>query len=226
MKLTKRNISKGFTLVELLVVIAIIAALAAMATPVVMKQQKKAAMTQATNNAKQIFLLLFDFDQEFGQFPDSDDSAGLGSTGTSTNAIMRQLFIGGYTKSEEIFYAKSKISKKPDGDIGNATAKFPRALEKGECGFLYIDNQSTGDNSARPILAAPLKNNTSVEFDKDMYGGKAMALRIDGSVQQYRIQDSDSKAVTKIGNKQVDIFSTQNPVWDDTTIKPRYPEKK
>ncbi|MGB2350969.1 MAG: prepilin-type N-terminal cleavage/methylation domain-containing protein, partial [Akkermansiaceae bacterium] len=45
MKMTKHNMAKGFTLVELLVVIAIIAALAALSTPVVLKQQKKAAAT-------------------------------------------------------------------------------------------------------------------------------------------------------------------------------------
>ena len=53
MKMTKTKLAKGFTLVELLVVIAIIAALAALSTPVVLKQQKKAAATEAVNNAKQ-----------------------------------------------------------------------------------------------------------------------------------------------------------------------------
>ena len=69
MKMTKTKLAKGFTLVELLVVIAIIAALAALSTPVVLKQQKKAAATEAVNNAKQHFILLFEFDQDNGAYP-------------------------------------------------------------------------------------------------------------------------------------------------------------
>ncbi|MGB0774272.1 MAG: prepilin-type N-terminal cleavage/methylation domain-containing protein [Akkermansiaceae bacterium] len=227
MKLTNKNMRKGFTLVELLVVIAIIAALAAMATPVIMKQQKKAAMTTATSNAKQVFYLFIDFDQEYGHFPDAADSAGLGGGGGSTaNGVLRQLFLAGLTKSEEIFFAKASFSKKPDGDVGTASGGYNTALDNGECGFVYMDDQSSGVNSARPILAAPLLNNSSMQFDVDMYGGKAISLRVDGSVQQYRINETNNQAVTKIGGTDVDIFSTQNPAWQNGTPTPLYPSKK
>jgi len=232
MNITRKHTNKGFTLVELLVVIAIIAALAAMATPVIMKQQKKAAMIEATSNAKQVFYLLVDFDQEYGAFPDKADSGGFGGTTTTSNDVLKQLFFAGLTKSEEVFYAKTAFSKKPDGDVGVAavTGGYATALEPGECGFLYIDKQSTGKNSARPILAAPLLDTATLKFDSNMYGGRMIALRIDGAVKQYRVDELDGAAKTKIGTTQTDIFGTSNPVWSDgttaETIVPIYPSPK
>ncbi len=227
MNIQRKHTQKGFTLVELLVVIAIIAALAAMATPVIMKQQKKAAMTEATSNAKQIFYLLHDFDQEYGAFPDAANSAGIpNASGATANDVFRQLFLAGFAKSEEVFYAKTSFSRKPDGDVGTASGNYAQALENGECGFMYIDGQSSGVNSARPIVAAPLLNTSAVKFDADMYGGRMIALRIDGSVKQYRVDEQDNLAKTKIGGTQVDIFSSSNPVWQGSTITPVYPSRK
>ena len=209
MKLTQRHMRKGFTLVELLVVIAIIAALAAMATPVIMKQNKKASMTEATSNAKQVFYLMIEFDQDYGEFPGDetaiDDLAGY--TGSNSNDYLAQLIEGGLTKSEEIFYAKGGASnnKKPDNVI---TTKNDQ-LARGECGFAYIKNQSTSDNSGRPILMAPIKSGQ--EFKPDPYDGKAVVLRIDGAVKQLLLEKDSNKA--KIGGGRT-LFDTGNEtVW-------------
>ena len=186
MKLTKRNITKGFTLVELLVVISIIAALAAMATPVIMKQAKKAAATTAVSNAKQIFYLLVEFDNDFNQFPGKDitDVDLVARAGGSTsNELFSMFFDGGYTTSEEIFFAKGGADKKGSPDNVITAAKL---LEAGECGFAYISNMSTSDNSGRPIVMAPMPE-TAEKFDKDPYDGKAIVLRIDGAVKQLLI---------------------------------------
>lgn len=211
MKISRKNINKGFTLVELLVVIAIIAALAAMATPVIMKQQKKAAMTTATSNAKQVFLLMVEFDQDFGAFP-NDDTADAdvdlnGYKGNNSNDYLAQLIAGGYVKSEEIFYAKagSDTNKQPDNDFSTKT----KTLEAGECGFAYIMNQSTSDNTGRPILAAPMEGSGET-FKEDPYDGKSVVLRIDGAAKQLRLSN-DKRA--KVGGGKTLFDDGDGTVW-------------
>lgn len=190
---TKR---KGFTLVELLVVIAIIAALAGLATPVILKAQKAAAITEATNNARQIGVLLVLFDQDYGTFPSTDtataieDSTGVAPpTGNDSNAYLGQLIAGGYTDSEEIFFAKGGVlgGRKPDGDVSSG-----KMLEAKECGFAYVmlsgnEPLSTSYNGNIPVIAAPMKDAST--FDGSPYDNKAVYLRLDSSVQQKRIRN-------------------------------------
>lgn len=49
----------------------VVAALAAMATPIILKQQKKAQLTESTSNAKQLFYVLIEYDQGFAKFPEN-----------------------------------------------------------------------------------------------------------------------------------------------------------
>jgi len=175
MKLETKKLAKGFTLVELLVVIAIIAALAALATPVVLKQQKKAASTQAINNAKQIYLLLFEYDQDSGKYPEE---------GTDSNTNFLAFYTGGYTDSEEIFYAKTAWNQKPDTDVSSTTF-----CATDETGFTYVEGLSTGASTNVALLGAPqLTKNTASTFDPDPYGGNAVVLKNDGGVRTYRIK--------------------------------------
>jgi len=216
MNITRKHINKGFTLVELLVVIAIIAALAAMATPVIMKQQKKAAMITATSNAKQVFMLMVEFDQDYYSFPSATTAASLTADGvtdsmsnTSANGFFQQLIYGGYTTSEEIFFAKDGAqsdSIPPDDNITGA-----EALKAGECGFAYIANLTSGKNTGLPLMCAPMKNSTT--FKGDPYGGKCVVLRIDGAVKQYRIKKSatgDSDGEANVGGGKT-LFTTD--IW-------------
>ena len=217
---TNMNKSRGFTLVELLVVIAIIVTLAGFAAPAIFKQRKKGAMIDAVNNARQINILMMDFDSDFGSFPsvtgdgddpdaegtdesfaDSDYASDLG--GSSSNEYFRQFFAADMIESETIFYAKARGTRKPDGDIAPG-----EAIASGECGFAYLSGQSTSDNGSRPLVMAPMDNGT--EFDQDPFGGKAVVLLIDGSVQTLRVND-DGEA--KSGKEH--LFSSTNPVWGD-----------
>jgi len=59
---------KGFTLIELIIVIAIIAILAAVAIPAYIGQQKKAARTEASSNLESLRLLEEQFFAENGDY--------------------------------------------------------------------------------------------------------------------------------------------------------------
>jgi hypothetical protein len=167
----------------------IIVPLAAIATPVIMKTQKKANMITASTNAKQVFMLMVDFDQEYEAFPGDETAIDelAGYTGKSSNDYLAQFFIAGYTNSEEMFYVKggSSTDKKPDNIINTCSS----ILSSGECGFAYIKNQSTSHNSGRPLLLAPMTGN-GLKFDPEPFGGYAIVLRIDGAVKRYRIDEN------------------------------------
>lgn len=225
---TKHPMNRGFTLVELLVVIAIIAALAGLATPVILRAKKKADLTQATNNMKQLGVLLFEFDQDWGSFPsqaireaNADQFSG-SSAGTDANAFLGMLISGGYTESEEIFYAKggSQSTKRPDNVVNTPT----KVLEAGECGFGYVmltgnEAMSTSDNAGRPLLVAPLQPNSGgndPNFNSDPYDQKALYLRLDQSVQQARINKKTNKVVLP-GTSRTLFETGEESVWDKDT---------
>jgi len=225
MKLTMNPYARrGFTLVELLVVIVIIAALAGLTAPMVMKQQKKAATTEATSNARQLFLGLFEFDVEYGSYPDNDTADAvrretetqLNLTGNTSNDYFRQMIASGHVKSEQPFYAKTTNSPRKPDNVYSTTAE---ALAPGEVGFGYLMDgdyafSSSGDPS-RPIAVAPLLNNSaSGQFDPEPYDGKAIVLKLDGSAAQVNILPTSSEI--NIGNTRL-LETGTNTVWGTNT---------
>ena len=219
---TNLQTRRGFTLVELLVVITIIASLAALVSPQVLRGLKKADLNTAISNSRQIGLAMFTFQNDYGSFPDSDtqtdveedfpDSLVTADT-TSSNGYFRQLFVAEMTNSEDIFYAKTASSKKPDGSFNGADC-----LEAREVAFGYVMNQleglTTGGNAARVIAVSPLREDGT--FDPDPFDKKATALRIDQSVQVLNI-NSSNEALLRGGKKLLDTGA--DTIWG-TSVTP------
>ena len=214
---------RGFTLVELLVDIVIIAALAGLTAPMVIRQRKKADQTEAVNNAKQIGIAMFEFENGYGSFPDSTTgdqvTENTGTTltfaGGQSNDFFRQLMAAEIAPSEAMFYAKANYTKKPDNVFNTSTS----ALAAGEVGFGYIMNGttafSTSGNPSRPIVAAPLAGSTTQAadgtFDVDMYDSKAVVLRVDNSVQSLNVLKTSKQA--QVGGGKTLLQSGADTVW-------------
>jgi len=236
MKMKKWN-RKGFTLVELLVVIAIIVALAALATPAILKQRKKVDKVQAISNAKQVYLLMMDFESDFGSFPDSATAAASNNArsfnGNTANSLLGQLIAEGFTTSEEIFYAKggnAASNKKPD----NVITPEAQILRAGECGFAYTlvtggagasptaRGLSTSDNGGIPILTTPvITGGSEAIFNPAPFDNRGVYLRVDGSAREERINPNDNKV--KIGGGMTLFQLGQGTVWlqGDTKLNPQ-----
>lgn len=189
--------------------------------PYFVSQMKKVHMVRATGNAKQIYMLMIDFDQDHGRFPDAstaskiktDPNNPLPLNGSSSNAYFRQLIAGGYVPSENIFYAKTKHSHKPDDNI-----KGVNAIAPGECGYAYVTGMEERSPSNAPILVAPLIPGTTT-FDSDLYLGKAVVLRIDGSAKAELIAPDGHVYVDGM-----DIFDPRQSFWGGKAPVIAYPE--
>ena len=225
----KQKRSRGFTLVELLVVIVIIAALAGLSTPLILRQQKAADRTVAVNNAKQIGLALLEFDVEFGGYPDNytaeevSDSTGsdLNLSGNTSNDYFRQL-VAFNVQTEDIFFADTPYTREPDNIIDGS-----EALRPGEVGFGYVmrnqeEGLGTSGNPNVPVVVAPLMNaQSNWTFDGGPFGDKAVILRADNSVDVPIVRKTDNYVT--IGKGRTLQQTGPNSVWGNgitPVIKP------
>ncbi len=228
---TNYRIHRGFTLVELLVVIVIIAALAGLTAPMVIRQRKKADQTEAVSNARQVGLALFEFENEYGSYPDSTTAESVkNATGsplslgtTNSNDYFKQIIAGNFTQSEKIFYAKIPGAKKPDDNI-----KGEEALNTGEVGFAYMLNGTSGFNAAgnpsRPLVVTPLNNNaTDGTFDPAPFDSKAIVLRMDNSVTSINIKQD--KRINLGGTNSELLTKGVDTVWGDSVTPMVSPPK-
>ena len=223
---------RGFTLVELLVVIVIIASLAALSAPMIMGQVKKAAKAEAISNSKQIGLAMFQFENDYGTYPDAETQktldtdfadADVKGDSSGSNGYFRQLMQAGIAPSEEMFYAKAAGTKKPDGNIKGANAMAAK-----EVGFGYITNagvgMSTSGNPSRVIVATPLSDAGGFEFDAGPFDGVAVLLKIDQSASALKIT-KDAKTgygPVKIGGANLDaaeFWGTVTPKMEAPVLK-------
>lgn len=216
---------RGFTLVELLVVIVIIAALAGLTAPKLISMRKKGDQVVAMNNGRSMVLSMNDFSTEYGTLPDREtarqvtDLTGskLNLNGDSANDYFRQLIASGMLKSEDPFYSKTPYStKKPDNNMSGS-----KALEPGEVGFGYIMNGTTAistDDPNRVIAATPLLDATTKgQFDPGPLDGKAALVYLDSSVKLMQIRE-DNKKVAIPGSKTL-LDAGEGTLWGPD-IKP------
>lgn len=185
------------------IVVAFVALiLIVMMFPTVLKSHKKSEMTQAISNSKQVYLIILEFESDYGNFPDDQTAAKTAKLhafhGPYSNDCLGQLIAGGYTNSEEIFHAFDKRYRKKPNDVISPPDEI---LQKGECGFGYVlvEDQSknmlrglsSSDNGGLPILVAPLVD-SSGHIEPQSYENRGIYLRVDGSVRSERLDSQNN----------------------------------
>lgn len=192
--------------------------------PIVFKKRgDESGRTEALNNIRQIGMSLFEFDSEYGQFPDASTIAMVKeNTGTelelgdaSSNQIFRQLIAVGL-KSEQSFYFPNSASKarRPDNIITRG-----RALEPGECTLGYVVGQTSLGDPGRPVVLGPLVPGTR-RFDPKPFKGRAIILRLDNSATAMAI-DPKTGQVMQNG---MDIFDPRQSWWGGKVPDIKLPE--
>lgn len=223
MKIQLNRQKKGFTLIELMVVIAILASLAAVGYGPIMEHMNDGDRQQASSNLGQVQKLLLAFSQENGSYPcDATADALLEDErnaeynfgelkGDRANAYFRQLFYKG-NPTESTFYAKHDGTKEPDGKFANG-----QALTKGENAFAYVlRKESTNPDDAPgkrsvtgtstplafscvPSARAPYTGD-KLKFNRELFFAHAFMVKTDGSVTDLKDKlqedgEDDTKSV-------------------------------
>ncbi len=198
-----------------------IVVLLVLTAPLILRSRKKSDQVEAISNSRQIGLALFEFETEYGKFPDPTTIAAVKTkTGTllplgatTSNDFFRQLIGSEIAQSESMFYAKTRTTRKPDGLMAGS-----HALEKGECGFTYILGATKRSNPSRPIVVTPMIFGTD-RFDPKPFKGKAVVLKMDNSVTSLSID----KAGHVIVNGK-NLMDPHHPIWEGHAPVIAWPE--
>jgi type II secretory pathway pseudopilin PulG len=182
---------RRFRFGHLILILVILAGLIGAALPWIRKQQQASLQTRALDNLRQLGTALFEFDSEYGTFPDNNTAedvkentgTALDFTGPYSNDYFRQL-IAEDPAPEQAFWCKTSFSpKRPD----NITEPPARALEAGEVGFSYVmatktEGQSSSGDPGRAVVVAPsYEARADWTFDPKPFRGKALVLKLDNS---------------------------------------------
>ncbi|RYD21689.1 MAG: hypothetical protein EOP88_10525 [Verrucomicrobiaceae bacterium] len=202
-------------------ILSILGCALVVAAPLVIRRSCHSGHTESLHNVRSMGLALFEFETEYGSFPDATTIALVreqtGSSipmGTSTsNDFFRQLFASGIASSESMFYARSPGARKGDNFFEGS-----RALEKGECGFTYFLGAKSTDRPDRPLVVAPMIPGTD-RFDPKPMEGRAVVLKRDNSVMSILI-DKHGHLIFEGRN----LMDPHHPVWEGHAPSIAWPE--
>jgi prepilin-type N-terminal cleavage/methylation domain-containing protein len=152
--------TRGFTLVELLVVIAIIAILATLLTPVINRARQQAYKTDCANNLKNLGTAAQMYSDDKKIFPWCKPLSS-GSSGTLTDesealACLELLYKYNYVDDPRVYLCKAAAGydeeSEPIDDLKERQSTFH--LNSNNCSFTYRNVVTTVNDDTRTPIAA------------------------------------------------------------------------
>jgi type IV pilus assembly protein PilA len=124
----KKKIAKGFTLIELMIVVAIIGILAAIAIPNFLKFQCKAKQSEAKTGLKAVYTTQLAYNGEFGSYLNTTQLTtfgGLDSKTVSNTKFYNYDIAGGSSFTATATDTKVKVNSSNNNDTWTVTDTSP-----------------------------------------------------------------------------------------------------
>jgi prepilin-type N-terminal cleavage/methylation domain-containing protein len=215
-----KDLTRAFTLIELLTVTAIIAVLSAAIFPGVKASMRNAQMNAAMQNARQISIALINYAADFeGTFPGVADPDS-GDEASNSNDVFRRLFPG-YIDAERVFaVAGSAWGPLADGRIDEQS----EVLEPGENHWAYIAGLTNTSRSDWPLLVDGTNGEGGYGSLKTEKGGlwegsKAIVVRVGGSAELVRLKgDPDDRYLPRYGYPEENALAIEAYMGDGPTF--------
>ena len=123
-----KTMQKGFTLIELMIVVAIIAILAAIAIPAYQNYLIRSQVTEGTSLAGGVETAIAEYYSNYGVFPESNQAAGVANVASITGKYVSSVGVG----AAAAVPADGKTSDKGTAGVGGViTALFSSTAPQG-----------------------------------------------------------------------------------------------
>ena len=144
------NMQKGFTLIELMIVVAIIAILAAIAIPAYQDYVIRAQVTEGMSLADGSKTALAEFYSNYGHFPLNNTSAGLASAGSISGNYVTGVNVATHVGQITVTYG-NKANSAITGDVLVLSA----TTNKGSTQFSCANTNNTVSPKYLPASCRP-----------------------------------------------------------------------
>ena len=138
----KRNMQQGFTLIELMIVIAIVAILVALAVPAYQDYTIRAKVAECVNGAAVAKLQVSEYRETVGNWPADQNQAGMGGNAGVTNKCTGWT----YSSTDGNFLINVDVNAVGAGSGTIAPVMTPNALDSGGVDWLCEHGSTTDGN--------------------------------------------------------------------------------